>query len=114
MKGINTVVEKKVAQMFKLEGNKRIYVQRFINRNHIEISNTSLFDPDSKYRAQKLGETNIFEGIIQSKLYEVYVVDDQKSDKTFEVWRSIETNSRGHHDWLIGEMKTDDYYGCDK
>jgi hypothetical protein len=44
----------------------------------------------------------------------VYVVDDQKSDKTFEVWRSIETNSRGHHDWLIGEMKTDDYYGCDK
>lgn len=113
MKGINTVVTKKIGEMSKLEGNKRIYIQRFINRNHIEISNTLEFNPDSRYRAQKLGETNVFEGVIQDKLYEVFLVDDQKENKTFEAWRSIETNNAGHHDWLIGKMETADYYRGD-
>lgn len=111
MRGINTVRKKLVGEMPKLKGNQRIYIQRFINKNDIELSNVDVYDPDSRYTAKKLGETNIFEGVIQDKLYEVFMVEDSKADKVYEAWRSIETNAGGHHEWLIGSMDKGEYHG---
>lgn len=108
---IDTTDQKKVGQMTDLDRKERFNIQRVVNRNEIEASQgNNWYDSSDLYKIKKQGETNIFEGVIQSNLYEVFTVYHKDRDIVYEVWKTIKGDP---HNWIMGKMNAkeigDDY-----